>query len=145
MVPMLLYFLKPCPYLPYMMTSSNGSIFRVTGPLCGEFTGPRWIPRTKASDAELWCFFDLRQNKRLSKQWWGWWFETTSSPLWRNCNDLMWFEWACETSPLVDDLSHDMRNLTTIIHNNPGTMYSFITFLLCVTKQWAPHLAKKKR
>ena len=30
--------------------------FRVTGPLCGEFTGPRWIPRTKASDAELWCF-----------------------------------------------------------------------------------------
>ena len=39
-----------------MMTSSNGNIFRVTGHLCGEFTGPRWIPRTKASDAELWCF-----------------------------------------------------------------------------------------
>ena len=41
---------------PFMMTSSNGNIFRVTGHLCGEFTGPRWIPRTKASDAELWCF-----------------------------------------------------------------------------------------
>ena len=40
----------------YMMTSSNGNIFRVTGHLCGEFTGPRWIPCTKASDAELWCF-----------------------------------------------------------------------------------------
>ena len=39
-----------------MMTSSNGNIFRVTSHLCGEFTGPRWIPRTKASDAELWCF-----------------------------------------------------------------------------------------
>ena len=39
-----------------MMTSSNGNIFRVTGHLCGEFTGLRWIPRTKASDAELWCF-----------------------------------------------------------------------------------------
>ena len=39
-----------------MMTSSNADIFRVTGHLCGEFTGPRWIPRTKASDAELWCF-----------------------------------------------------------------------------------------
>ena len=25
-------------------------------PLCGEFTGHRWIPRTKASVAELWCF-----------------------------------------------------------------------------------------
>ena len=39
-----------------MMTSSNGNIFRVTGLLCGEFTGHRWIPRTKANDAELWCF-----------------------------------------------------------------------------------------
>ena len=27
-----------------MMTSSSGNIFRVTGPLCGEFTGDRWIP-----------------------------------------------------------------------------------------------------
>ena len=70
-----------------MMTSSNGNIFRVTGHLCGEFTGLWWIPRTKASDAELWCFFDLRLNKRLSKQSWGWWFETLSHPLWafREC------------------------------------------------------------
>ena len=36
-----------------LMTSSNESIFCVTGPLCGEFTG---LPRTKASDAELSCF-----------------------------------------------------------------------------------------
>ena len=40
----------------FMMTSSNGNIFRVTGHLCGEITGPRWILHTKASDAELWCF-----------------------------------------------------------------------------------------
>ena len=40
----------------FMMMSSNENIFRVTGPLCGEFTGPWWIPSTKASDAELWCF-----------------------------------------------------------------------------------------
>ena len=39
------------------MTSSNGHISRVTGPLCGEFTGHRWIPLTTASDAELWYFF----------------------------------------------------------------------------------------
>ena len=38
-----------------MMTSSNGNIFCVTGHLCGEFTADRWIPRRKASDAELWC------------------------------------------------------------------------------------------
>ena len=39
-----------------MMTSSNGNIFRLTGLLCGELTGHRWISRTKASDAELWYF-----------------------------------------------------------------------------------------
>ena len=38
------------------MMSSNGNIFRVACHLCGEFTSHRWIPRTKASDAELWCF-----------------------------------------------------------------------------------------
>ena len=38
-----------------IMTSSNGNIFRVTGHLCGKFTGHRWISHTKASDAELWC------------------------------------------------------------------------------------------
>ena len=36
-----------------MMTSLNGNIFRVTGPLCGEFTGPGEFPTQKASDAEL--------------------------------------------------------------------------------------------
>ena len=42
---------------PNMMTSSNGNIFCLTGHLCGEFTGHRWIPRTQTSDAELSCFF----------------------------------------------------------------------------------------
>ena len=36
--------------------SSKGNIFRVIGPLRGEITGHRWIPLTKASDAELWYF-----------------------------------------------------------------------------------------
>ena len=43
-------------HFQFMMTSSNGNIFHITGHLCGEFTGPRWIPHTKASDMELWCF-----------------------------------------------------------------------------------------
>ena len=42
--------------ISFMMTSSNGNIIRVTGLLCGEFTGHRWMPLTKASDEELWCF-----------------------------------------------------------------------------------------
>ena len=70
-----------------MMTSSNGNIFHVIASLCGEFTGDRWIPHTKASDAVLWWFFHLRLNKRLNKQSWGWWFETPSYTLWRHCNE----------------------------------------------------------
>ena len=71
-----------------MMTSSNGNIFRVTGPLCGEFTGRRWIPRTKPVTRSFDIFFDLRLNKQLNKQSWGWWFETSSRPLWRHINDF---------------------------------------------------------
>ena len=51
-----------------MMTSSNGSIFRVTGPLCGEFTGPGEFPTQRPVTRSIDVFFDLRLNKRLSKQ-----------------------------------------------------------------------------
>ena len=51
-------------------------IFRVTGPLCGEFTGHWWIPLTK--------------NKRLSKQSRRRWFDTLSHQLWRQSNETPW-------------------------------------------------------
>ena len=38
-------------------------------------------------------FFDLRPNKRLCKQTWGWWFDTLSCSLWRHCNGLS--RWWC--------------------------------------------------
>ena len=37
--------------------------FRITCLLCGEFTYHRWIPRTKASDVELWCFLWFAPEK----------------------------------------------------------------------------------
>ena len=40
----------------HMMASSDGNIFHITGLLCREFTGHRWIPCPKASNMELWCF-----------------------------------------------------------------------------------------
>ena len=66
-----------------MMTSSNGNIFRVTGPLCGQFTGPGEFPKGQWRGALM---FSLRLNKRLSKQPWGWWFEPPSWSLWRPRN-----------------------------------------------------------
>ena len=35
--------------------------------------------------------FDLRPNKRLSKQSWDWRFERPSRSLWRHCNVHLWF------------------------------------------------------
>ena len=81
---------NPCttnPWSWYMMTSSNGNIFRVTGPLCGEFTGPSEFLTQRPVRRSFGVFFDLRLNKRLSKQPWGWWFETLSWSLWRQCNE----------------------------------------------------------
>ena len=69
-----------------IMTSSNGSICRITGLLCGELTGHVWIPRTKANEVEFEVFFDLRLNKRLSKQSRRRSFETPSYSSWRHCN-----------------------------------------------------------
>ena len=34
-------------------------------------------------------FFDLRLNQPLSKQSWGWWFETLSRSLWRHRDELL--------------------------------------------------------
>ena len=74
-------------YQFHMMTSSNGDIFRVTGPLCGEFTGPGEFPTQRPVTRSFDVFFDLRLNKRLSKQPRGWWFQTQLWSLWRHCND----------------------------------------------------------
>ena len=46
----------------------------------------RWIPLTKARNAEFWWFFLSAWNKGLSKQSWSWWFERLSCSLWRHCN-----------------------------------------------------------
>ena len=51
-------------------------------PVPGEFPAQR--PVTRSFDV----FFDLRLNKRLSKQSGGWWFETLPRSLWRHCNGI---------------------------------------------------------
>ena len=62
-------------HLIHLMTSSNGNIFRVTGPLCGEFTHYRWIALINASDAKLWCvrwtaWINSWENNRVSPVIW---------------------------------------------------------------------------
>ena len=64
-------------FLRYCMAICAGN-----SPVLGEF--PTQRPVTRSFDV----FFDLRLNKRLSKQSWSWWFETLSRPLWRHRNVL---------------------------------------------------------
>ena len=71
-------------------------------PVTGEFPSQR--PVTRSFDA----LFDLHLlNKRLSKQTWGWWFETPSCSLWRHCNG----------------------NSDCHIHMNPVPIYPKIVFI----------------
>ena len=68
-----------------MMTSSNGNTSLLAfcaenSPVTGEF--PTQSSVTQTFDV----IFDLRLNKRLGKQSWGWWIETPSCPLWRHRN-----------------------------------------------------------
>ena len=48
-------------------------------------TRPQWV--NMISYISFGAFFDLRLNKRLNKQSWGWWFETLSHPLWHHSNE----------------------------------------------------------
>ena len=56
-------------------------------PVPGELPAQR--PVTRGFDV----FFDLRPDKRLNKQSWGWWFQTPSHSLWRHRNILIFFRW----------------------------------------------------
>ena len=76
------------------------SKLRATGLHAGNSPGTSEFPAQMASNAEnasIWwghhvCNIirhDMRLNKRLSKQSWGWWFKTLSRPLWRHCNVML--------------------------------------------------------
>ena len=54
--------------IQYMMTSSNGNIFRVTGICAGNSPVSYEFPAQKPVTRSFDIFFDLRLNKRLSKQ-----------------------------------------------------------------------------
>ena len=81
-----LLFIVFAAYSCFMMTSSGGNIFRFTGPLWRECTAHRWIPLTKASEAELWCFLSSTPEQTDEQT-----IETPviwhpSRALWRHCD-----------------------------------------------------------
>ena len=87
-------------------------------PVTGEFPSQR--PVTWSFDV----FFDPRLNKRLSKQSWGWWFETPSSPLWRQCNG----------PPMNHTHCSQCFVISVVIQFNLKLLHSHASWILCVTK-----------
>ena len=89
-------------------------------PVPGEF--PAQILVRRSFDV----FFDLRPNKRLSKQSWGWWFETLSYSLWRHRNGFMqiWLNAVWFLGELPDDIYVDLHPLDATICSR-GTVQSY--------------------
>ena len=92
-IPFQLCWLIFCwPWWRHQMETFSALLALCAGnsPVTGEFPSQR--PVTRSFDV----FFDLHLNKRLSKQWWGWWFETPSRLLERHCNEetahVLWLD-----------------------------------------------------
>ena len=95
-------------------------------PVTGEFPSQR--PVTPSFDV----FFDLRLNKRLSKQSWCWWFETPSCSLWRHCNlvrSLMNIAFM-----KIPNISTSCLTHYTVIDLRSAQVYCVAIFLTC----WHP-------
>ena len=96
-------------------------------PAPGEFSAQR--PVTRSFDV----FFDLHPNKRLSIQWWGWWFETPPCPLWRHRNG-----WCGGYIEIYSQFLSGHGRQKPVYHTciphhclmEPGTKYTRGTFLL---------------
>ena len=71
---------------PTMVTSSNGTIFCINGPLWGVSTSHRWFPSQRLVTRSFDIVFDLHLIKWLSKQSRCQWFETPLCLLWCQCN-----------------------------------------------------------
>ena len=81
-------------------------------------------------------FFDLRLNKQLRKQSWGWWFETPSHSLWRHwsvcrysgINVLIWLQIykICNVAWVTNSI-HLLVNGNTV-NSTPDTLYMCFIF-----------------
>ena len=95
-------------------------------------------------------FFDLRLNKQLIAQWWGWWFETPSNSLWCHPNGLIlqihaqthWF--ICSPYPdfpvrkamtiyLKNDIQDQNRSPSTGFHRQ---VMCYIMYAICWNTTW---------
>ena len=93
-------------------------------PVTGEFPTQRPVMQSFG------VFFDLRQNKRLSKQWWGWWFETPSCPSLHHCNEMLFIYIYFTIIQASNELNNNSKNISLLIINYESCGTNFITIYL---------------
>ena len=85
-------------------------------------------PVTRSFDV----FLDLRLNKRLSKQSWGWWFETLlSHPLWRHPNEI-----SCRHLTLWPGTRITAAETATVRHA-PLLLHLLYHYTMCCGLNWS--------
>ena len=108
-------------------------------PIPSEFPAQRLVTRS----FDVFC--DLRLNKRLSKQSWGWWFVTLLRPLWRQYNarlsttvfltkfvSIFALTWPLESKLLSSDIRNAIHlQKWTYVSEYENVFDVIITLLLC--------------
>ena len=80
-------FFTVCKLLPWSWWRHQMETFSALLAICaGNSPDPGEFPTQRPVTRNFDVYFDMRPNKRLSKQSWGWWFETLSHPFWRHRN-----------------------------------------------------------
>ena len=90
-------------------------------PVPGDFPAQR--PVTRSFDV----FFYLLLNKRLSKQWRGWWFETPSRQLWRHSNTKM----ATNISRHITNINHSaicVWKENVLLYSSMNNVFTVVLF-----------------
>ena len=92
-------------------TSSNGNIFRVTGHLCREFTGHRWIPRKKGQWRRALMF-------SLICAWLNGWVNSDEAVIWDAIVPIMTSLWCWKVQDRMSKIHHTALKFGTTIQQH---------------------------
>ena len=101
-----------------MMTSSNGNFSALLAICAGNSPVPGEFPTQRSVTRSFDVYFDRRPNKWLSKQSWGWWFETLLCSLWRHRN--------------VVQLPRNQYNVCCITHLTHTLGFTCVSIIMCL-------------
>ena len=100
---------------------------------------PRWRHQMETFSALLAFCLGNSPVKPLSKQSWGWWFETPSCSLWRHCNS-----WSCELRswiPMIDKRTGTENGVKWVLDFSQWLFAS----LMCCWLNYFTHICMKHK